>query len=86
MGGYKFKHISQTVTVPANSYLELDFSSYGAYPSVVAAYLGNYMLPYSENGAVKTWLYKITTNGIVRIQNNTSEWSNYILTCILAVR
>ena len=84
-GGFKFHYLSQNVSIPANSYLEIDISSISVSPFIMSAFLGPYMLPYSEGGVVKTWVYTVT-GGKIRIQNNTTAWTNFAFSVVIASR
>lgn len=85
LGGFKFHYLSRNVSIPENSYLEIDISSISNSPFIMASFLGQYMLPYSEGGVVKTWVYTVT-GGKIRIQNNTTAWTNFAFSAVIASR
>ena len=92
LDGLKFKKISKTVTIAANTTTEVTFPNMPATTTAILAAtlktaLLNYNLPYHNklNTSQTTWVEVFTpSTGKVNVYNTTSAWADYTLELVVA--
>lgn len=84
LNNLKFKFVSKSITIPDGSTsspktvdvdLSSDLPTGASIVGVMSASIGAYKLPYTSNsGASQTWVYRVTNNTTVVLENTTTGW------------